>query len=45
MAQNIATLQEIEQGVRQKILSLASPTVNAGQTSRAYPDCYREPKQ
>ena len=43
MAQNIATLQEIEQGVRQKILSLPSPqAVNAAQTSAgACAACYR----
>ena len=40
MARNIATLQEIEQGVRQKILSLPSPqAVNAAQTSAGA--CYR----
>jgi hypothetical protein len=47
MAQNIATLQEIEQGVRQKILSLPSPqAVRPAQTSvGACAACYRQPKQ
>jgi hypothetical protein len=48
MAQNIATLQEIEQGVRQKILSLPSPqAVNAARKPppAPAPPATEQPKQ
>jgi hypothetical protein len=48
MAQNIATLQEVEQGVRQKILSLPSPqAVNAPRKPPSAPAAHaiEQPKQ